>query len=119
MKGYYFLLPCLLYLCCLTSLNAQTQIKVDQIDFINQQTNDIQVQLKIPGNEQLVTNRVADSGVNRKAGFEASMDNSGPSTLTLRFTQRFTENELNILLEQVGVELSADDLNQLSKLLAQ
>ena len=117
MKKLFFLIAAIIFI-SFTNINAQDLLRVDEVEIVNAQTNNVTVQIKIVEEGQTVLNRVDQSNVNTKAGFDAQF-NADNTLLTLNFTKPFTESELNILLKYAGVELKRADFYQLSNLLNQ
>jgi len=92
-----------LFLVGVTSIQAQ-DLRVDEITVINSQANNVTVEVKVAEQGQTVANRITQTEVNQKEGFNATI-NAENTLLTLNFTTPFNERELNTLLEYSGVKL--------------
>lgn len=116
MKKLFFLLSLLVALS--TGINAQNVQRVNEIQIVNSQANNVTVQIKTIETGPSVLSKVNQTKVNAKAGFNAQF-NADNTLLTLNFTRQFTESELNVLLKYAGIELKLADFYQLSNLLNQ
>lgn len=107
-----------LFLICATSMQAQSLLKVDEIQVINSAVNDVTVQVKITEQGQAISNQIAQTKVSRKTGFTPTV-NADNTLLTLNFTEQFNEGELAILLEYSGIQLTGKTFRKLYNLVNQ
>lgn len=95
---------------------AQDIIKIDNITVVNDAANNVIIQLDVDNQAQNLLSRINETNVSQKMGFNAQLD-ADNTLLTLNFTQKFTERELEILLEYCGFKLDVANFNQLKNLL--
>lgn len=105
-------------LICITSINAQDIHRVEEIEIVNSHADNVTIQIKTAELGQTVLNKVNQTNVNTKAGFNAQF-NADNTMLTLNFTQQFNENELNVLFKYAGIQLNTEDFIQLYNLVNQ
>jgi len=101
-----------------TSSNAQELLRVDEIEIINSQVNNVTIQTKTVEFGQAILSKVNQTNVNEKEGFNAQF-NIDNTLLSLTFSQNFSKDELKTLLVYTGVELKSEDFNQLYNLINQ
>jgi len=99
-------------------LNAQDLVKLNNMTIVNDALDNVSVQIALTGQQQNFLDRINQSGVNAKAGFNAELSVNN-TLLTLNFAKPFTESELETLLEYCGFKLDLGNFNQLKQLLNQ
>jgi len=99
-------------------LNAQDLVKLDNMTVVNDVLNNVSVQIALTGQQQNFLDRINQSSVNQKTGFNAEL-NADNTLLILNFTKSFSESELETLLEYCGFKLDISNFNQLKQLLNQ
>ncbi len=107
-----------LLLLSIGSMQAQSLLKVDEVVVVNKTTNNVTVQVKTAAKGQLISNRITQSKVSKKAGFVPSF-NADKTLLTLNFTKSFNDVELQTLLKYSGIELGGKAFKELYHLLNQ
>jgi len=118
MKKLISIFTAILLFCCITSINAQDLLRVDEIEIVNSQPSNVMVQIKTIELGQTVLNRVNQTNVNDKEGFEVQF-NAENTFISLNFTKKFNADELKTLLIYSGLELKEADFNQLYNLINQ
>jgi len=101
-----------------SDVQAQSKIKIEELKLQCIDKNNVEVVFNIDQNLSKVKNKLATSDVNQKSGYSATLSENN-AQLTLQFTKSFTENELNILFEESGIELNSSAFNQLLNLINQ
>jgi len=98
------------------SINAQELLRVDEIEIVNSQVNNVTIQIKTAELGQTILSKVNQTNVNEKEGFNAQF-NSDNTLLSLNFSRNFSKDELKTLLVYTGVDLKSEDFNQLYNLI--
>ncbi len=105
-----------LFLICTNSTQAQSLLKVDDIIVVNDKVNDVTVQIKTTNQSQVISSRITQSKVSQKAGYTPTF-NADNTLLTLHFSKKFNDVELQTLLKYSGIELEGKAFKQLYHLI--
>lgn len=103
-------------------LYAQSEITesdllfVDKFEIANSGSDDMSILIKLESERQKVSEAITKTRVNSKQGFNAVFGNNN-NLLTLNFSQKFTNRELNTLLAYCGIKLESKELQRLQTLL--
>jgi len=117
MNKLFFLITAVILL-SFVNVNAQDLLRVDEIEIVDSQPNNVTVQIKTVEAAQTILNRVNQTNVNAKDGFTTQF-NADNTLLTLNFARQFNKEELKVLLTYSGIELKEDKFNQVFNLINQ
>ena len=110
------LLSSLLFMLCGATIFAQNNetVTTSKINNINKSASASTITLDISNYVEKIQSRILDSKVNTKEGFQATV-NSSTNEVNVSFSKYYPKEELIILFNYLGIELTASDLTSISK----